>query len=184
VAFDTGPANILMDAWIQNKKSKAYDKDGKLASRGLPDPKVVIQILKHPYFKKKAPKSTGREDFNLKMINQWGGAAFKKLSFNDQLATLVEVTAQSIADSYLSLKHQPKEIFFYGGGVRNPYLLERIRLHLPDMKISLTDDLGWPSQAFESSLFAFLGAARHFNKTVHLPKITGAKKATPLGSLC
>lgn len=183
LAFDTGPANILLDAWAQKKGKGAYDKGGRWASQGLPDPLLVNEFLKHPYFKKKAPKSTGREEFNLESIEQWGGHSFERLSFFDQMATLTEVTAQSIAKAYESMKSKPKTIYFYGGGVQNLYLMERIKFDLPEIEILNTDDLGWPSQAFESSTFAFLAAARHFGKKVHLPKLTGAKKPQHLGSV-
>ncbi len=180
-AFDTGPANILLDAWVQKVKSKNFDKGGLWAAQGLPDPLLVNEFLKHPYFAKKPPKSTGREDFNLDMIEQWGGLRFKRLNFNDQLATLTEVTALSIAQAYQALIRPPKSIYFYGGGVQNPYLMERIAFDLPGIEHRLTDDLGWPSQAFEASTFAFLAAARYFNKKVHLPKLTGAQKPQHLG---
>lgn len=182
-AFDTGPANILLDAWMQKNNKGSFDKNGRLAAKGLPNPLVVNKLLKHPYFHKKPPKSTGREDFNLEMIEKWGGTDFKKLCFEDQLATLTELTALSIAKAYQQLPKLPEQIFFYGGGVFNSYLMERIGFDLPEAELRLTDDLGWPSQAFESSAFAFLAAARYFNKRVHLPKLTGASKPLHLGSL-
>jgi anhydro-N-acetylmuramic acid kinase len=182
-AFDTGPANILIDSWVQSKKLGLYDKNGLLAAKGIPEPISVNHFLNHPYFKLKPPKSTGREDFNLDFIKKWQHENFKNLNLNDQLATLVELTALSIANAYLSLKTMPKIIYFYGGGIYNSYLMERIQFNLPDVKISTTDALGWPSQAFEASIFAFLGAARHFDIPVHLPEVTGAKKVRKLGSL-
>ncbi len=183
LAFDTGPANILLDAWMQKNNKGMFDKGGRLSAKGIPDPLLVNQFLKHPFFHKKPPKSTGREDFNLEMIEQWGGLAFKRLSFEDQMATLTELSAKSIAMSYQAMKSLPKKIYFYGGGVHNPYLMERIAFDLPEVEILLTDDLGWPSQAFESSTFGFLAAARYFEKKVHLPQLTGARKPQHLGCL-
>lgn len=183
IATDTGPANVLLDLWVQKKLNKNFDKDGRLAAQGLPDPEIVNQFLKHPYFTKKLPKSTGREEFHLDFIAQWGGSLFNKLSLNDQLATLTELTARSIFLSYQSLKISPKRIYFYGGGVYNKQLMKRLQFYFHQTEFKTTDELGWPSQAFEASLFAFLAAARHFNKTVHLPKLTGAKKTMPLGSV-
>ncbi|MCB0377951.1 MAG: anhydro-N-acetylmuramic acid kinase [Bdellovibrionales bacterium] len=184
VAFDTGPANILMDLWIQNKKNKAFDRNGIFASRGLPHPQIVRAMLKHPYFKRKPPKSCGREEFNLSFINEFGGIGFKKLSFEDQMATLCELTATSIASSYLKLCPQtPPVIYFYGGGVQNSYLMERIGFHLPDCEILNSEALGWPSQAFEGSLIAFLALARFLNRKVHLPQVTGAEQKVLLGSV-
>ncbi len=183
LAFDTGPANILLDAWVQKNNRGVFDKGGQWSAKGIPDPLLVNQFLNHPYFSKKPPKSTGREDFNLEMIEQWGGLRFKRLNFYDQMATLTEVTALPIAKAYKVLPRSPEQIFFYGGGVQNPYLMERIAFDLPHSQIRLTDDLGWPSQGFEASTFAFLAAARYFEKKVHLPKLTGAKKPQYLGCI-
>lgn len=182
-AFDTGPANILMDAWIQKRKKKAYDKGGKWASQGLPAPMLVNKMLTHPYFKKISPKSCGREEFNLDFILKYGGKAFQKLSFEDQMATLLELTAISIADGYKSnFKKQPEQIFFYGGGVYNPQLLKRIQYSMPHCKLKTTDEIGWPTQAFEASTFAFLALAKLLHKKVHIPQVTGASSACHLGS--
>lgn len=183
LAFDTGPANILLDAWIKKVKNLSFDKGGKFSSQGLPAPLVVNEFLKHPFFEKKAPKSTGREDFNLRFIESWGGKEFKELSFEDQMATLTEVSALSIAKSYKSLKSLPRTIYFYGGGTQNTYLMKRIAFNLPNTEIEKSDSIGWPSQAMEASTFGFLAGARYFDINVHLPQLTGAKKKAPLGSV-
>ena len=182
-AYDTGPANILLDAWIRKIKKIDYDLNGDSASKGLIDPLLVNKMLEHPYFGKKFPKSTGREEFNLDFIEQWGGLRFKRLSFHDQMATLTELSALSIAYEYRKLKPQPLKTYFYGGGIYNKYLMERIQFHLPHTSLLKTDDLGWPSQGFEASTFAFLGAARYFNKKVHQHQLTGARRQEPLGSI-
>lgn len=182
-AFDTGPANILLDAWIKHHKKGDYDKNGQLAAKGLPNPHLVNHFLDDDFFKQKFPKSTGREKFNLNFIIKKGGVQFKRLNFNDQLATLTDVTALSIAQCYEKLKPSPAVIYFYGGGIFNQYLMKRLQFYMPQQNILTTDELGWPSQAFEASTFAFLAAARHFSKKVHLPQVTGAKKQVSLGSL-
>lgn len=181
--FDTGPANILMDAWYLHKAKKPFDRNGSCAERGLPSPQVVNCFLKHKFFQQKHPKSTGREDFNLNFIIKEGGAAFNRLDLEDQMASLAEVTARSIADSYKTLKPMPEAIYFYGGGILNKYLMKRISFYLPETNVQKTDDLGWPTQAFEASVFGFLAAARHFEKKVHLPQVTGAKSSQHLGAV-
>ncbi len=182
-AYDTGPANILIDAWIKEKRGLWCDKNGNLSRKALPNPVLVNEFLKHPFFKTKAPKSTGRENFNLSFIKKKGGRAFEKLSLEEQLSTLTEVTALSISQCYKK-EGIPEKIHFYGGGVFNSYLMDRIRFWLPDTEIKTTDDLGWPSQAFEASCFAFLALARHLGKKVHLPQVTGAGKKRLLGAIC
>ncbi len=183
IAFDTGPANRLLDEWILKKKKLSYDKNGTLASRGLPDPLCVRDFLMHSYFTKRFPKSTGRELFNLDYILRFGGKRFLALTLADQLATLTELTAKSLQMAYQQLPKMPEEIYFYGGGVNNPYLMERIQFHLPNICLSTTQDWGWPEQAFESSMVAFLALARHLNIKVHRPEVTGAQKRVGLGAV-
>ena len=181
-AYDTGPANILIDTWMKEKKGLGCDKNGKLSRKALPNPKLVNEFLKHPFFKTKAPKSTGREDFNLSFIKKKGGRVFKSLSLEGQLSSLTEVTALSIGQSYKK-EGMPKKIYFYGGGVFNSYLMDRIQFWLPETEIKMTNDLGWPTQAFEACSFAFLALARHLGKKVHLPRVTGAKEKIFLGAI-
>ena len=181
-AWDTGPGNILIDTWIKEKTGKQYDKNGNFASKALPCPITVNDFLKHSFFKKNPPKSTGREQFNLSFIKKQGAKNFKKLDLCGQLSSLTELTALSIHKAYQKEKIIPKTIYFYGGGVLNSYLMDRIQFWLPDTKIKTTDELGWPAQAFEACVFGFLALARHFEKKVHLPKVTGAKKKVLLGS--
>ena len=181
-AWDTGPGNILIDTWIKEKTGREYDKNGSFASKALPSPTIVNDFLKHSFFKRNPPKSTGREEFNLSFIKKQGGKNFEKLDLCEQLSSLTELTALSIHKAYQKETMIPKTIYFYGGGVLNFYLMDRIQFWLPDTEIKTTDDLGWPAQAFEACAFAFLALARHFGKKVHLPKVTGAKKKVLLGS--
>lgn len=181
-AYDTGPANILLDVWVGEKKGMSCDKNGNFARKALPDHRLVHEFLKHPFFKRKPPKSTGREEFNLPFIRERGGRDFERLGFEEQLSTLTEVTALSIARSYKK-EGIPEEIYFYGGGVFNSCLMDRIRFWLPDTEIKTTECLGWPPQAFEASCFAFLALARYLGKKVHLPRVTGAKGKVFLGTL-
>lgn len=182
IAFDTGPANRLMDEWIYKKKKLEFDENGDHAAKGLPDPVLVREFLKHPYFAKKPPKSTGRELFNMEFIIKKGGSRFAELSFADQMSTLTELTVQSIVEAYRGLPQLPEAIYFYGGGVYNRYLMDRIQYHLPQTLIAKTDRCGWPTQAFEASLMAFLGLARHLNVKVHKPEVTGAQRQVALGA--
>jgi anhydro-N-acetylmuramic acid kinase len=183
LAFDTGPANILMDSWIQFKQGVEFDRNGQLARQGLPDPERVNAFLKHPFFRQKHPKSTGREEFNLDFIKKWGKTSFSRLSLADQMATLTELSAVSICNDYRRLKVPPHSIYFYGGGVKNQFLMKRLAFYLDSIELKSTDELGWPSQALEASAFALLALARHLKIKVHLRQVTGAKSSPHLGSL-
>jgi len=182
--WDTGPANILMDSWIfhKTKGKMTFDKNGKLAHAGIAHWPSLEKFLKHPYFKKKAPKSCGREQFNFDFIQKKGGKTFLKLSLEDQMATLLELTAQTIAKDYKKVNSE-LPIYFYGGGVNNKTLMKRLKVLLHPHQVLSTEDLGWPPQAFESSAFAYLAALRVLEKSPHIPAVTGAKKETLLGSI-
>jgi len=184
-AFDSGPANILLDGRIQEltKGKVLYDKNGQVAATGLPEPKALEALLKHPYFRKKAPKSCGREEFNSGYLKAYCPKNFSKLPPQDQLATLTELTAITVAKAYgpKFIEKTPDKIYFYGGGVFNKYLMSRIQYHLPKTEIETTDALGWPTQGFEGAVFAYLAGCRILQKTVHLPQVTGARKAQALG---
>ena len=186
LAFDTGPANILLDLWIQKKTKNrtSFDKNGKEASKGLPHIPSLKRMTRHSFFYKKPPKSCGREEFNHDFIKNFAGKDFLKISFQDQMATLTELTAHSVAQAYKKwCPNVPEAIYFYGGGIKNNYLMSRIGYHLPESQLLTTEELGWPTQALEAGAFAFLAAARLCEKKVHLPQVTGAKKSLCLGNL-
>lgn len=187
LAFDTGPASTLLDIWVQNKsKGKSfYDDQGKLAAQGLPHQESLKKMLTHPYFKKPAPKSCGREEFNLDFIHTFVERKFHKLSLNDQLATLTELSALTIFESYK--KHvpvMPEKIFFSGGGLKNHYLMQRLKLYFGANVVKSSEDLGWPSQAIEGAAFALLAYLRVYEQPLDLTTITGGKKSSLLGQMC
>jgi anhydro-N-acetylmuramic acid kinase len=181
LAFDTGPANMLMDLFMQQFKNKNFDENGKLAASGIPNLQIVDQLLKHSYFQKTPPKSCGKEEFGAKYLNEF----IKKtsnLSKPDQLATLVELTAKSITTSYTwFLPKSPKVVILCGGGAKNSYLKFRIQYSLPNVKIVNSTEVGWPVEAIEGGAFALLAACKLWNSPSNLPKTTGATKSVCLG---
>lgn len=182
-AYDTGPANMPMDIVMQIKLKKNFDKDGKMASRGNINEKLVKDILKHPYFKKKFPKSCGREEFGKhwvqKILNN-----HRQLSTMDLLTSITEAVALSIANEYNKMQSlMPKEIYFCGGGAKNKYLLKRIQHHLPTVKVKTVEDKAWPSSAIEGAAFALLAAYRYWGIAVDLRSTTGATSTGFLGQI-
>jgi len=184
-SFDTGPANMLIDMCVKKKtrNKKHFDLQGAGARAGHIDASLLKTMLQHPYFKKKAPKSCGREEFGERFYKQ----IFKKLkalSYEDQLATLTELTAASVAEAYMKLvQRQPEEIIFCGGGAKNIYLIERIQSHLPKMKILTCEDYGWPSSSIEGAAFATLAFYKLMKWPSNFPQTTGARRATSLGKV-
>lgn len=182
-AFDTGPANMLMDLFVKQKSNKTYDANGAWASQGIPYHKVIDEFLEEKFFKKKPPKSCGREEFGEAFLNK----LIQKINqarAEDQLATLVEFTARSIAYAYHHhVKSTPTEILLCGGGAKNHYLKKRIQFHLPELVVKTTEDYGWPSQAIEGGAFALLAAYRLWNMPSNLPETTGAQRSVTLGKV-
>lgn len=192
LAFDTGPANMLIDLAVSHltQKQMLYDKNGTTASKGLPVVGLVSKWLKHPYFNRKPPKSCGREEFGESfLVGALGDLEAhtylnSKQKLSDSLATLTEFTAVSIADSYSKfLPTLPFATLLCGGGAKNLYLKSRIQYHLPKSHVITTDDLGWPAETIEGAAFALLAAFRVWGLPSNLPETTGAKRAQPLGKV-
>ena len=184
-AFDTGPANILLDSYVQyiSKGKKSYDVGGKWAAKGLPQLALVDSLLSHAYFKMKPPKSCGREEFGRSFLLQHL-KTLKKCSPEDALATLVEVVALSVAQAYKQfLPKMPSLVLLCGGGAKNFYLHRRLQQHLYPAKVKSTRDFQWPVEAIEPAAFALLAAFRIWGYPVDVPPITGASRKALLGHI-
>lgn len=144
LAFDTGPANCLLDEVARRTTGRASDEDGRLAAAGTPDPQLLQELLADPYFAQTPPKSTGREHFNL--------GDLPDLAPEDLLATLTELTAITVAEALAP--YAPVEVVASGGGVRNPTLLAALKRRLP---LTLSEERGLPAQAKEAYLMALVG---------------------------
>lgn len=155
VAFDTGPANGLLDAAVHAYTGGAHsvDPDGTGARAGTVDTALLEQFLAHPYYAQPAPKSTGREIFHAAYLDEV--TAGRNIAHNDLLATLTELTARTVADALRP--YAPAEVFVSGGGVRNAYLIERLREQLAPSVLRSTAELGVDADAKEAYLFALLG---------------------------
>ncbi len=175
--YDTGPANGLMDAWCQQHFGCAYDAGGQRARSGNVLPTLLATLLADPYFHQAYPKSTGREYFNA----AWLGKHLRgDESANDVLRTLLELTVQSVADA---LKHHlTRRLVLVGGGSANHFLVERLGLELSGTRIETSDALGWPSQAVEGGMFAWLAARCQHKIPSDCTRITGANAPTILGA--
>ncbi len=191
IAFDTGPGNVLIDLAMREftRGRLAFDPDGAWARRGKVSDQCVKHLLTHPYFRKPAPKSTGRELFGETFWRKESVFLQRRnLSQHDVISTLTEFTAQSIALNYrLHLASSPDAVFLSGGGARNPELVARIaralRENCPGTRVATIDELGWPPNAVEPAAFALLAFYRWKSLPGNLPATTGARRAVVLGSL-
>ena len=147
--YDTGPGNMLLDAWIWRQKGKPYDKDAQWASEGKVLLPLLQDMLSDPWFALPAPKSTGREYFNYGWLEQHM-ARYPGLRGEDVQATLAELTAVTISEQVL-LSGGCERLLVCGGGARNPLLMARLAALLPGTEVSTTDEAG---------ISAMMGAAR------------------------
>ena len=179
--FDTGPANSILDEYMQTYLQKPFDKGGQLARDGHCDNSWLSAMLADPYFALPPPKSTGTDYFNLSWaLKHYSGGTPAPA---DALATLTELTAIAIAQSVRRYARDSTEIYVCGGGANNRYLLERLTSMLPAMQIKPLEEAGVSADACEACTFAWL-AHRHIQrKTGNLVEVTGADKAVVLGGL-
>ena len=186
IGFDTGPANLLLDKWIQkNTEYKQwYDKDGIWASSATFDNDLLEQFLSDPYFDLPPPKSTGHDYFNLDWLEKYLNLLKKELSPAITQATLCELTAVSISRAIQQFSSSKNgSIILCGGGSKNPYLKARLAEHCHTHQIQLSDELNVPSEWIEAMAFAWFAKQTLEGKTSNLIEVTGARNSTVLGGI-
>jgi len=178
--FDTGPANALLDAWCLRHRGEAFDRDGAFAMSGRVDEALLARLRDDPWFALPPPKSSGREQFHLDWVEaRLDGAAAPQ----DVQATLLELSAATIADALLA--HQPTttRVLACGGGVRNGRLIERIAARLPGCIIEPTDAHGLDADFVEAMAFAWLARQTLAQLPGNVPAVTGARGPRVLGTV-
>lgn len=160
--FDTGPANALLDAWISRATDGAetFDRDGAHARAGRVDDALLARLRAHPYFALTAPKTTGRETFTIGTVDE--ALDGRELPLADVCATLLELTATTVADALAGTAPDIGRVVVSGGGARNPVLMARLGEHL-GVPVEPSDAWGIPADAREAVMFAllaYLSAAR------------------------
>ena len=182
VGFDTGPGNALLDAWIKCQRNQAYDQHGEWAASGKVHPELLTALMGEAYFFHAPPKSTGRDKFNLDWVsNCWPTVA--ELSPVDVQATLLELTAVTIADAIQHTSPLPDQVLICGGGVHNITLLQRLNTLLPAQQVMSTKDVGLEPDWVEAMAFAWLARQTLLHQAGNLPAVTGAKHAVVLGGI-
>lgn len=187
-AFDTGPGNMLIDKAVRSLFGPAlrYDDRGAIAARGTVHAELLRRLLAHPYFSRPAPKTTGHEDFGARFAAQaWQQAQALHCSAEDHIATLTELTAQSIAEALPPVRR----LIVSGGGVHNATLLAALRRQL-ERRFGATqpvcvrsDEFGLPADAKEAMAFALLGFQALRGRTNNVPSCTGARYPAVLGKI-
>ncbi|MCL4744823.1 MAG: anhydro-N-acetylmuramic acid kinase [Burkholderiaceae bacterium] len=209
---DCGPGNVLIDEWCARHTGQAYDAQGQWAAGAAVDTTLLEALLDEPYFVLPAPKSTGRDLFNLRWLDRILSRGFERLAPQCVQSTLLQLTVESIAASCKAFGAE--QVFGCGGGVRNAELMRRLRLALdpaaghgagrnsgertgrnPDQVpgkasgdgsyevLASTAVLGVDPQAVEAVAFAWLAARRLAGLPGNLPAVTGARGERLLGAV-
>ena len=184
LGFDTGPGNTLLDAWARRVLGTPMDRDGAFAASGLVVPELLRGMLAEPYFAQPAPKSTGPEQFSTAWLETRLAGLAEPPSDADVQATLVGLTARSIARALKALPlGAAPEVFVCGGGARNPGLMRALQAELPDWIVAPTDALGVAGDWVEAMAFAWLARQRVLGLPGNCPRVTGASRAAVLGAV-
>ena len=189
IGYDSGPANSLIDKVIYkySKGEHLYDKNGEFARKGKVYKPLLSKILSNNYFRRKPPKSTGNIEFGIQYVNDLLSYCSRKdLQIFDILATLTEVTVETIARSYeqfIFKNHKIRQVVLSGGGTKNKFLMGRLKRRLPMIDFLISDDSGMPSRFKECALFAYLAFLRVNKVEVNLKNITGSKYKVILGKI-
>lgn len=186
LAFDTGPANIVLDSLVARLTGGRVlmDRDGKLAQKGNVDSRLLAKLLAHPFLSMRPPKSTGREEFGpafvdeLLTIQQQFG-----LTTEDLLATCSMWTAKAVRTSLRWIKGKVEEVIVAGGGIRNRSIMAHLSTVFSPTPVTTLDALGWGSKAFEAVAFALLAYQTATGQWGNIPAVTGAKHPVLLGTI-
>jgi anhydro-N-acetylmuramic acid kinase len=181
LGFDTGPANALLDAWCERYTGHAYDADGAFAASGVVDEGLLARWRADPWFALPPPKSTGREQFHLAWVQQQIGDGQHVAA--DVQATLLELTAVTVADALLRDLPGAGRVLVCGGGVRNGHLMQRLAARLPGVVVESSARHGLDPDYLEAMGFAWLAQRTLDGLAGNLPSVTGATGLRVLGAI-
>ena len=186
VAFDTGPGNMIMDriVWRMTGRRQGFDRGGRLAAKGHVDDSLLAELLRHNYFGRRPPKTSGREVFGAAYTDaQYARATGRGLAPADVLATATAFTARTIAEAYRRFLPPVDEVIVCGGGARNATLLDLLQRELAPARVLAMDALGVSADAKEAISFAILAAATLKGFPANVPAATGASRPAILGNI-
>jgi anhydro-N-acetylmuramic acid kinase len=194
VAFDTGPGNMVIDAITEGLFSQPFDRGGKIAAFGTVLEEVIRKVLQRNFFKRKPPKTAGREEFGREFVREFVRSC-GRCKKQDVVATATALTTRSIADAIRRLTVRNRaasttkqlfgEMILSGGGAKNTTLVSMLNSELATLGIRLrsSDELGLPSDAKEAVAFAVLAHETWHRRASSVPSATGAKRAAVLGKI-
>ncbi len=178
-AFDTGPGNMVIDQLVavHTGGKQNYDGGGRIARAGKPDPQLLSALLRDPFYRRKPPRTAGREQYGREFIARLRATG---LPLPDLIATATLLTASAIARA---IGPEPGDLIASGGGVHNEFLMAHLHALLPRMQLATTRDYGIDPDAKEAIAFALLAYETWNRRPSNVPGATGAKHAVVLGAL-
>jgi anhydro-N-acetylmuramic acid kinase len=182
IAFDTGPGNMVIDALAREFSAGKLncDRGGKIAASGNVNRALLDALLRDAYYRRKPPKSAGREQYGVEFIAHLRQST---ASLPDLIATVTVLTAATIAIAVQHFVAGPADLIVSGGGTHNPEIMAHLAGFLPEMDISTSTDHGIDADAKEAIAFAVLAHETWRRRPSNLPSATGATKAVVLGSI-
>lgn len=183
LAFDTGPANMVIDqlVTIHTGGKQSFDRGGKLAAQGSVHSELVDSLLKNPFYRKKPPKTAGREQYGREFIDQ---LVATRLPMLDLIATATAFTAATVAVAVRQFAPAPmQELIASGGGVHNPRLMGYLQAFLPELKLRTSDEFGIDADAKEAIAFAVMAYETWHKRPSNVPSATGARSPVVLGKI-
>ncbi|MGF1689539.1 anhydro-N-acetylmuramic acid kinase [Photobacterium japonica] len=188
LGYDTGPGNMLMDAWVYQHRGEKFDRDAAFALEGTVNTPLLRVLLDDAYLSLPYPKSTGRERYNLlwleQQLQQAGLLAEGALTVSaaDVQATLLAFTAATIADQVEMFRLGDHPVLSVcGGGACNPALMAQLAERLPRWHVTTTREAGIDPDYMEAMAFAWLARQRVHGLPSNVPEVTGASRAASLG---
>jgi anhydro-N-acetylmuramic acid kinase len=180
IGFDSGPGNCLLDLWAARHLGKPHDEDGAWASAGAAIPALLQRLLQEPYFAAAPPKSTGRDLFNESWLQAMLGGSEDPQAVQ---ATLLELTARSVADAVM--RHCPgaRRVIVCGGGAKNGALMRRLAGLISPARLEASDRHGIEPQLVEAAAFAWLAKRALDGMPGNLATVTGAQGPRVLGAI-
>lgn len=190
VAFDTGPGNMVIDAVTERLFGRPYDREGRIAARGKVLDRVLREALRHPFFRRRPPKTAGREEFGREFVTPFLRRCGRARE-EDAVATATALTARTIGDAirrFVLREERGRTRWDYivtGGGARNRTLMRMLQSEAAALGLRLRDaeDFGVPSEAKEAVAFAVLAYQTWRQRPGNIPSATGATRPAVLGKV-
>ncbi len=182
VGYDIGPGNCLLDAWISSHFDAQYDKGGQWAAKGQVFQELLTKLLTDRYFSQDFPKSIGKEYFSLDWLGHYAKGMI--LMQEDVQATLVQLTAQLIAQEIKKYLPANSSVYICGGGVKNTLLMGSLISLLPNYRVCETDEKDISSDYLEAMMMAWLGWCRMKSIRHDVSSVMGGNDQMLLGLIC